>query len=80
MNPNQYKVSKERYEEFQKHYTWQWLKNPNFRLGQAFLNYFNEVDKIMEADGDLGLRTSHELYYEPDNERAQQIIDRWREL
>ena len=79
MNPNQYKISKERYEEFVKDYTWKWLKNPDYRLGQAFLNFFNEVDKIWEADGDLGKQASVNLYYEPDNKKAQAIIDRWRQ-
>lgn len=77
MNPNQYKVSRERYAEFLKHYAWQLLKTPDYRLGQAFLNYFNEVDKIMNSDGDLGMRDSVQLYYETDNKRVQEMIDRW---
>ena len=79
MNPNRYRVSRERYEEFLKHYAWQLLKSPDYRLGQAFLNYFNEVDKIMTSDGDLGARDSVALYYEPDNKQAQAMIDLWRE-
>lgn len=77
MNPNQYKVSRERYTEFIKHYAWQLLKTPDYRLGQAFINYFNEVDQMMSADGDLGKQDAVMLYYETDNKRAQEMIDRW---
>ena len=80
MNPNQYKISRERYEEFLKHYAWQVLKSPDYRLGQGFINYFDEVDKIMSADGDIGRQDAVMLYYEIDNKRAQAVIDRWREL
>lgn len=77
MNPNQYKVSRERYQEFLEHYAWQLLKSPDYRLGQAFINFFNEVDKMMSEDGDLGKQDAVMLYYETDNNQAQTIIDRW---
>jgi len=77
MNPNKYRISRERWTEFQEHYAWQLLKSPDYRLGQAFLNYFNEVDKIMQEDGDLGRRDSVQLYYETDNAMAQRLINQW---
>ena len=78
-NPNQYRISKERWAEFQQHYAWQLLKSPDYRLGQAFLNHFNEVDKIWNNDGDLGKQQSVMLYYETDNDRAMGIIKGWLE-
>ena len=78
-NSRQYKISKKQWAEFQKHYAWQLLQSPDYRLGQGFLNYFNEVDKIMNADGDLGMRDSVQLYYEPDNDKAMKLIYRWLE-
>ena len=77
MNPRKYRISKERWAEFEEHYAWQLLKSPDYRLGQAFLNYFNEVDKIMQDDGDLGQQDSVRLYYETDNAMAQRLIDQW---
>ena len=76
-NPNQYRISKERWAEFQEHYAWQLLKSPDYRLGQGFLNYFNEVDKIWNNDGDLGKQQSIRLYYETDNAKAMEIIKGW---
>lgn len=73
------RVSKEQYEEFKKHYAWILLKAPDYRLGQAFLNYFPEVSRIMTSDGDLGTLDEFRLYNETDRARAQQEIDRWLE-
>lgn len=78
-NPNQYRISKERWAEFEEHYAWQLLRSPDYRLGQAFLNYFNEVDKIWNNDGDLGKQQSVRLYYETDNAKAMAIISNWIE-
>ena len=75
-NPNQYKISKQQWAEFEEHYAWQLLKAPDYRLGQAFLNYFNEVDKIMHADVTVG-GVGFILYYETDNKRAIQMIQKW---
>ena len=80
MTPNQYKVSRGRYQEFLEHYAWQLLKSPDYRLGQAFINFFNEVDKMMSEDGDLGKQDAVMLYYETDNARAQTIINTWLDL
>ena len=77
MNPKQYTITREQWEKFQQHYAWQLLQSPDYRLGQAFLNFFNEVDKLMQADGDLGLQDSVKLYYETDNLMAKRIIDKW---
>ena len=77
MNTKQYKITREQWEKFQQHYAWQLLQSPDYRLGQAFLNFFNEVDKLMQADGDLGLQDSVKLYYETDNLMAKRIIDKW---
>jgi len=78
-NPNQYRISKERWAEFEEHYAWQLLKSPDYRLGQGFLNYFNEVDKIWNNDGDLGKQQSVRLYYETNNVKAMEIIKGWIE-
>ena len=79
-NPNQYKISKAKWAEFQEHYAWQLLSTPDYRLGQAFLNYFDTVDKVMNEDGDLGARDSIALYYAINNDEAMELIYRWLDL
>ena len=79
MNPYQFKISKERYTEFEKHFAWQKLQNPDYRLGQAFLNYFPEISKIMREDGDLGSQGEQHLFYEEWDPVAQLKINQWRE-
>jgi hypothetical protein len=72
-----YKISRQEWDKFHEHYTWQLLATPDYRLGQAFLNYFGEQDLIMKSHGDLGMRDSVALYYETDNDRAQELINKW---
>ena len=42
--------------EFEKDFTHKVLANPDYRYGQAFLNYFPWVQQNMFNDGDLGYR------------------------
>ncbi len=72
------KITDAEYEEFLKHYAWLLLKNPNYRLGQAFLNYFPEISQsLVRYKGTLEEFT---LFNETDPARVQPIIDQWRQL
>jgi len=77
MNPYQYKITQAQYEEFLKHYAWQKLQTPNYRLGQAFLNFFPEISRIMREDGDLGSQGEMHLFYEEWEPTAQAKINQW---
>jgi len=61
-------ITRKQYQEFMEHYAWQLLKSPDYRIGQAFINYFPELDKLLN---------SVELYYETDNRRAMAVISNW---
>ena len=79
MIPYQYKITKEQYEEFLKHLVWERLKAPDYRLGQAFLNYFPEIRKIMRNDGDLGSQGEQHLFYEEWEPTARMKCEAWIE-
>jgi hypothetical protein len=49
------------------------LRNPDYRLGQAFINYFPTVDRELDD------QQSVILYYMTDNQDAQLWIDKYRE-
>ena len=74
------KVSKAEWAEFQKHYAWILLKAPDYRLGQAFLNYFPDISKEMINGGSNGTLAEYRLYNESDKILAQYEIDKWLEL
>jgi len=76
-NPNQYKISKEQYEEFLKHLMWVRLKAPDYRFGQAFLNYFPEISRIMREDGDLGSQGEYVLFNEEWEPTARMKCEQW---
>jgi hypothetical protein len=78
-NPNQYQITKEQYEEFLKHLAWTRLKAPDYRFGQAFLNYFTEIRKIMERDGDLGSQAEQHLFFEEWEPSARMKCEAWVE-
>jgi hypothetical protein len=59
------------------HYSWQLLQSPDYRLGQAFLNYFPEVSRALARIGKDGTLMEMKLYYETDNARAEQLINQW---
>ena len=70
-------ITQKQYQEFIEHYAWQLLQSPDYRIGQAFLNYFPEVSTEMTRDGDHGTLFEMNLYYETDNERAKYLINQW---
>jgi hypothetical protein len=59
------------------HYSWQLLQSPDYRLGQAFLNYFPEVSRALASICKDGTLMEMKLYYETDNARAEQLINQW---
>jgi hypothetical protein len=67
-------ISKKEYEEFLKDYTIEVLRNSDYRLGQAFLNYFPAVNRLMNNDGDLGAADATKLYHTTDNDEARGMI------
>ena len=48
------KVTQQEIAEFEKDFTHKVLSNPDYRYGQAFINYFSWVHDNMLNDGDLG--------------------------
>ena len=72
---NKLKVTPERWELFE-HYHTTYLKTvPNWRLGQAFINFFyKEVNELLSEEDD------QRLFYTQDPKEAQSIIDRYIEI
>jgi hypothetical protein len=71
------KITQEQYQEFLKHLAWIRLKAPDYRLGQAFLNYFPDVSTSMAKQGKEGSLAEMKLFYEINDLAAQKIIDLW---
>jgi hypothetical protein len=77
MNTNQYRITQEQYEEFLKHLAWTRLKAPDYRFGQAFLNYFPTIRDIMENTGDQGSQGAAHLFYEEWEPTARMKCESW---
>lgn len=71
------KITQQQYQEFMEHLMWQRLQAPDYRMGQAFLNYFPAVSRALSAGGKEGTLLEMKLYYETDEERAKWLINQW---
>lgn len=71
------KITQEQYQEFLKHLAWQRLQSPDYRLGQAFLNYFPHVSQALIADEQWGTLYEYNIFNEINDLRAQEFIDKW---
>lgn len=71
------KITQKQYEEFLKHLAWVRLKAPDYRLGQAFLNYFPHVSKSLLDSEQWGTLYELNIFNEISDLRAQEFIDTW---
>jgi hypothetical protein len=51
------------------------LKNPDYRLGQAFYNTFPEIALSMEEDGDIGYSQASRLWNSKNLGEVLELID-----
>ena len=69
-------VTQLEFEEFERNYIMQLLKNPYYRYGQAFINQF--VDEFhMTYNKKPNGYSVHDLWEERDSHKARQIVLDW---
>jgi hypothetical protein len=69
------KITIKEFEEFEKQFLFEKINNPYYRLGQAFLNKFPEIDRLMEDDGDLGAQQARRLWECDNRKEVLELID-----
>ena len=69
------KITMQEFEEFEKRYMFEVLKNPDYRLGQAFYNTFPKIAVSIEEDGDLGYAQANRLWNTKDRNEVLEILD-----
>ena len=69
------KITIKEFEEFEKQFLFEKINNPYYRLGQAFLNKFPEIDRLMEDDGDLGAQQARRLWECDNRKQVLEPID-----
>jgi hypothetical protein len=56
----QYSLTKEDFSKFEEYFTFQVIKNPTYRYGQAFLNYFSpDAEAYLRTNSHLGGNPGH---------------------
>ena len=71
------KITPAEYAKFLEHLAWQRLKTPDYRLGQAFLNYFPQISQHLISSEQWGTLYEYNLFNEISDLEAQKIIDEW---
>ena len=69
------KITMKQFEEFEKQYMFEVLKNPDYRIGQAFYNTFPEIALSMEDDGDIGYSEASRLWNTKERNEVLELID-----
>ena len=68
------KITPDDWEQFKKHYMFEFLRNADYRFGQAFLNYFTELSKYLIAAGKRGESIEQRLWNAKTQHEAMSII------
>lgn len=63
------------FEAFEKQFLFEKIKNPWYRIGQAFSNTFPDIANGMERDGDNGYRAAVRLWNSNSREEVLEILD-----
>jgi hypothetical protein len=66
-------ISQERFKEFEQFYLFEVIKNPDYRYGQAFLNYFHDEEEMMMTFNTLQLDSTFNLWEERDLIKARRM-------
>jgi hypothetical protein len=68
------KITPEDWEQFKKQYVFEFLRNPDYRFGQAFLNYFTALSLYLLENGDRGESIEQRLWNAKTQDEAMSII------
>lgn len=69
------KITMQQFDEFEKYFLMDVLKNPDYRLGQAFINTFWDISNSIEQDGDMGVSTAIKLWEAKSRDEVLTLID-----
>ena len=72
------KITMQEFEEFEKRYMFEVLKNPDYRLGQAFINDYRDISHSMMGEYH-GVFDNNRLWGSRDREEVLKIIERYIE-
>ena len=69
------KITMQEFEAFEKQFVFEVLKNPDYRIGQAFINDYRDISHSMMADGDNGVLNNNRLWNSKDRDEVLKLID-----
>ena len=71
-------ITQKEFDEFVKHYNWEVIKNPDYRVGQAFINWCPAVNRQQIAEsGGQDVDSTAKMFYNTSNEECWTIIRKY---
>jgi hypothetical protein len=68
------KITPDEWQQFKKQYMFEFMRNPDYRFGQAFLNYFPELSKYLISAGERGESIEQRLWNAQKQEEVMSLI------
>ena len=62
------------WEQFKRQYMFEFMRNPDYRFGQAFLNYFPALSKHLLEGGENGHNAEQRLWNAQTQDEAMTVI------
>ena len=72
------KMTLAEFEELEKRYLFEVLKNPDYRIGQAFINDYRDISNSIMGDEE-GVEQDNRLWLARSRERVLELIERYIE-
>jgi|APCry1669189567_1035234.scaffolds.fasta_scaffold00213_7 hypothetical protein len=71
-------LSPQEFDEFVKHYNWEYMRNPDYRVGQAFLNWCPTIiRKQIATESGQDVDSAAKLFYNTSNEECWNLIRKY---
>jgi hypothetical protein len=68
------KITPDDWDQFKKHYMFEFIRNSDYRFGQAFLNHFTQLSQYLIANGERGESIEQRLWNAKTQDEAMSII------
>ena len=71
------KINKDQFNEVEKAYAWELLRDNNAKFGRVFLNSHPDIKQALADDGDHGIADLMIMWSESNVDKARELVKRW---
>lgn len=71
------KINKEQFDEVEKAYAWELLRDNNAKFGRVFLTAYPNIRQALADDGDHGIADLMIIWSESNVDKARELVKKW---